>query len=110
MKKSYSKVRPLPIEKWDNAQYVVRFNIVEVPDVDAEGNEDSVKYEFNEVIVPDVTRKCIIDALVRERYDFADEIALAFDRAADAEDKEAHEAYVAECKTIADEILANVRP
>ena len=37
MAKSSSKVRPLIKEKWDNEKYVVRFNIVEVEDVDAEG-------------------------------------------------------------------------
>ena len=107
MEKCSSKVRPLPFEKWDNEKFVVRYNVVELPDVDAEGVEQGVKYEYNEVVVAEVSRKCIIDALVRERYDFADEIALAFDRKANVEDKAAHEAYVAECKKIADEILAN---
>ena len=102
MEKYSSKVRPLPFEKWDNEKFVVRFHVEELPDEDG-----GVKYEYNEVVVAEVSRKCIIDALVRERYDFADEIALAFDRKANAEDKAAHEAYVAECKKIADEILAN---
>ena len=107
MEKCLSKVRPLPFEKWDNEKFVVRYNVVELPDVDAEGVEQGVKYEYNEVVVAEVSRKCIIDALVRERYDFADEIALAFDRKSNAEDKATHESYVAECKKIADEILAN---
>ena len=102
MEKYSSKVRPLPFEKWDNEKFVVRFHVEELPDEDG-----GVKYEYNEVVVAEVSRKCIIDALVRERYDFADEIALAFDRKANAEDKAAHEAYVEECKKIADEILAN---
>jgi hypothetical protein len=107
MEKCSSKVRPLPFEKWDNEKFVVRYNVVELPDVDAEGVEQGVKYEYNEVLVPEVTRKAIIDVLVAQVYDFADEIALAFNRDADKEDIEAHEAFVVECKAIADEILGN---
>lgn len=102
MEKSFSKVRPAKVEKWDGSKSVVRFNIVEVPDEDG-----GVKYEYNEVLVPEVTRKAIIDVLVRRKYDFADEIALAFAREGDDSDKAEHEAYVAECKAIADEILGN---
>lgn len=102
MEKYSSKVRPLPFEKWDNEKFVVRFHVEELPDEDG-----GVKYEYNEVLVPEVTRKAIIDALVAQVYDFADEIALAFNRDADKEDIEAHEAFVAECKAIADEILGN---
>lgn len=102
MEKCSSKVRPLPFEKWDNEKFVVRFHVEELPDEDG-----GVKYEYNEVLVPEVTRKAIIDALVAQVYDFADEIALAFNRDADKEDIEAHEAFVVECKAIADEILGN---
>lgn len=110
MKKSFSKVAPKPIEKWAEGQYVCRWNIVELPDVEVvDGKEvdKGVKYEYNEVVVPALTRKAIIDALVAEKYDFADEIALAFSRKEDDADRKEHEAYVVECKAIADEILAN---
>lgn len=99
--KSSSKVRPLTYEKWDNEKFVVRFHIEEVED------EEGVKYEYEEVLVKDVTRKGIIDALVALKYDYSDEIALAFGRDGDESDKETHEAYVVECKAIADEILGN---
>ena len=46
MAKSSSKVRPLIKEKWDNEKYVVRFNIVEVDVVDAEGTSCVVRYEY----------------------------------------------------------------
>ena len=101
MEKCSSKVRPLPFEKWDNEKFVVRFHVEELPDEDG-----GVKYEYEEVLVPAVERKAIIDALVRRKYDFVDEIALAFAREGDESDKAEHEAYVAECKKIADEILA----
>lgn len=107
MAKCSSKVRPLPFEKWNNDKFVVRYHIAEVPDVDAEGKESGVKYEYEEIIVTEVSRKAIIDALVSAKYDMNDEIALAFGRKGDEKDKAEHEAYVAECKAIADEILAN---
>ena len=107
MEKCSSKVRPLPFEKWDNEKFVVRFNVVELPDTDAGGVEQGVKYEYNEVVVAEVSRKAIIDALVRIKYDFADEIALAFGRESNVEDKATHEAYIVECKKIADGILAD---
>ena len=102
MEKCSSKVRPRPFEKWDNEKFVVRFHVEELPDEDG-----GVKYEYEEVLVPAVERKAIIDALLRRKYDFADEIALAFAREGDESDKAEHEAYVAECKAIAEEILGN---
>ena len=62
MEKCSSKVRPLPFEKWDNEKFVVRFHVEELPDEDG-----GVKYEYDEVLVPEVTRKAIIDVLVRQQ-------------------------------------------
>ena len=107
MKKFLSKVRPLPFEKWDNEKYVVRFNIVEVEDVDAEGTPCGVMYEYDEVLVPIVDRKYIVEALIARKYDTSEEIKLAFAREKDKSEIEEHEAYVVECKAIADEILGN---
>lgn len=99
MAKSFSRVRPLTSEKWDNSKYVVRFNIVESTD------EEGSLFEYDEVLVPSLDRADIINALVRERYSESAELALAFGREGDAEELAAHEAYVVECKSIADEIL-----
>ena len=107
MAKSSSKVRPLIKEKWDNEKYVVRFNIVEVEDVDAEGTPCGVKYEYEEVLVPIVDRKHIVEALIARKYDTSEEIKRAFAREKDKLEIEEHEAYVVECKAIADEILGN---
>lgn len=102
MAKSSSKVRPLPFEKWDNEKFVVRFHVEELPDEDG-----SVKYEYEEVLVPIVDRKHIVEALIARKYDTSEEIKLAFAREKDKLEIEEHEAYVVECKAIADEILGN---
>ena len=107
MEKCSSKVRPLPFEKWDNEKFVVRYNVVELPDVDTEGVEQGVKYEYDEVLVPIVDRKHIVEALIARKYDTSEEIKLAFAREKDKSEIEEHEAYVVECKAIADEILGN---
>ena len=107
MGKSSSKVRPLVKERWDNERFVVRFNITEVDDIDSEGKPCGVKYEYEEVLVSVVDRKHIIEALIARKYDTSEEIKLAFARENDKAEIDAHEAYVVECKAIADEILAN---
>ena len=102
MEKYSSKVRPLPFEKWDNEKFVVRFHVEGLPDEDG-----GVKYEYEEVLVPIVDRKHIIEALIARKYDTSEEIKLAFAREKDKSEIEEHEAYVVECKAIADEILGN---
>ena len=102
MSKSSSKVRPDKVAPWDGQKMVVRYNITEVPD-----GEEGVKYEYDEVLVAEVSRKAIIEAIVRVRYTESDEIALAFGREADAEKIAAHEEYVAQAKVWADEILSD---
>lgn len=66
-----------------------------------------MKYEYNEVLVSEVSRKAIIEAIIRTTYSESDEIALAFGREADVEKKAAHEEFVAQAKVWADEILGN---
>lgn len=101
MEKSFSKVRPAKVEKWDGSKSVVRFNIVEVPDGD-----DGVKYEYFEVLVSEVSRKAIIEAIIRTTYSESDEIALAFGREKDAAKLAEHEAFKEQAETWAEEILA----
>ncbi len=101
MEKCSSKVRPLPFEKWDNEKFVVRFHVEELPDEDG-----GVKYEYNEVLVPEVTRKAIIEAIIRTKYTESDEIALAFGREKDAAKLAEHEAFKEQAEAWAEEILA----
>ena len=48
-----------------------------------------------------------MEALIARKYDTSEEIKLAFAREKDKSEIEEHEAYVVECKAIADEILGN---
>lgn len=101
MEKYSSKVRPLPFEKWDNEKFVVRFHVEELPDEDG-----GVKYEYFEVLVSEVSRKAIIEAIIRTKYTESDEIALAFGREKDAAKLAEHEAFKEQAEAWAEEILA----
>ena len=57
--------------------------------------------------MPIVDRTPIIEALIARKYDTSEEIKLAFAREKDKSEIEEHEAYISECKSIADEIFAN---
>ena len=48
-----------------------------------------------------------VEALIARKYDTSEEIKLAFAREKDKLEIEEHEAYVVECKAIADKILGN---
>lgn len=100
-KYSESKVRPAKHEQWDGKSKVVRYAITEVEDA-----EGGVKYEFREVLVEELTRDAVIGAIIRAKYSVDDEIALAFGREKDAEEIAEHEAFVAQAKVWADEVLA----
>jgi hypothetical protein len=101
MEKYSSKVRPLPFEKWDNEKFVVRFHVEELPDEDG-----GVKYEYNEVLVPEVEKGIIINAIMRTKYTESAEIALAFGREKDAAKLAEHEAFKEQAEAWAEEILA----
>lgn len=101
MEKSFSKVYPVVCEKWDGSKSIVRFGITELPDED-----DGVKYEYYEVLVPEVEKGAIIDAIMRTKYSESAEIALAFGREKDATKLAEHEAFKAQAEAWAEEILS----
>jgi len=82
-----------------------RFNIRQVTKDRGNGPETYYKYDYVEFPGP-VTRKALIDALVRSRFDINDEFKLA---ALDHSDPEyiAYREWVEESKAIADAALAN---
>lgn len=100
-----SKVRPAKVERYDSKSLLVRYNITEVPDFTAEGEPDGVKYEYDEVLVPEVEKGIIINAIMRTKYTESDEIALAFGREKDATKLAEHEAFKEQAEAWADEIL-----
>lgn len=101
-----SKVRPAKVERYDSKSLLVRYNIVEVPDFDAEGKADGVKYEYEEVLVPELEKGAIIDAIMRTKYTESAEIALAFGREKDAAKLAEHEAFKEQAEAWAVEILS----
>ena len=60
----------------------------------AERMPDGVKYEYDEVLVPEVAKGIIIDAIMRTKYTESAEIALAFGREKDAAKLAEHEAFL----------------
>ena len=101
-----SKVRPAKVERYDSKSLLVRYNITEVPDFTADGEPDGVKYEYDEVLVPEVEKGTIIDAIMRTKYTESAEIALAFGREKDATKLAEHEAFKEKAEAWAEEILA----
>lgn len=65
-----------------------------------------MKYEYDEVLVPEVEKGIIIDAIMRTKYTESAEIALAFGREKDAAKLVEHEAFKEQAETWAEEILA----
>lgn len=64
-----------------------------------------MKYEYDEVLVPEVEKGTIIDAIMRTKYTESAEIALALGRDKDAEKLAEHEAFKEQAKAWAEEIL-----
>jgi len=86
-------------------KYQVRYNVTDHQRDDM--GETITEKKWNYVIVDELTRKKIIDALIRAKYDVNDEFSLVAKPDTDA-DYIAYRAYVENCKAIADDILAVV--
>ena len=93
------------LEKWNAELFLILYNPQEKVHPRPDGEDERTEEYTSRVFVPEVSRKELINALVRERYTEADEIALAFGREADAEKLAAHEEFVADCRALADRIL-----
>jgi len=88
-----------------NGKAQIRYSIAEVEAEQMEGPpQTQYRYDYVEVVTP-LTRKSIIDALVRAKHDVNDEFALT---ALDHNDPAylEYRQYVAGCKVIADEVLS----
>ena len=91
------------IEKWDHAHYVIAYNPVEV-----EREGEKVDEYQDQVIVAEATKGAIVEALVRKSFSVSDEIALLRQRNSKKAEFNAYDAFVEECKTLADNILAGL--
>jgi len=91
-------------------QYQIRWNISRNDRVSIPENiqVESYDFEYNtKYFARSVTEKEIMLAVIRERYDTADEIALAMKREDDAIKLQEHEDYVLFARTTAELILNN---
>ena len=89
------------IEQWDNTHKVIFFNPVEV---EREG-EKVVEYQ-DKVIVAEVGKGPIVEALVRRSFSVSDEIALLRQRNSKKAEFNAYDTFVEDAKATADAILA----
>ena len=105
-----SSTCPSAVEQLKNDQYRVRWNIERndramIPDgVQVE----SWDFEYNSKYpARDITKKEIMLAIIRERYDADDEISLSMKRDQDSQKLLEHEEYVSFARTTAELILNN---
>lgn len=105
-----SNTCPSAVEQLKNDQYRIRWNIhrsdrVSVLDDVQVGGYD---FEYNsKYIATSVTKKEIMLAIIRERYDADDEISLSMKREQDSLKLQEHEEYVLFARTTAELILNN---
>jgi len=86
-----------------NGMVQIRYNVQSVTVGEGDDQRDEYQYQYIEVN-PNSTRKQIIDALIRAKYDVNDEFGLLALPYADPE-YVAYRDFIADCKTIADEVL-----
>jgi hypothetical protein len=94
-----------------DGQYRVRWNVqrndrATVPD---NIQVESYDFEYNsKYLAKAVTKKEIMLAIIREKYDSDDEISLSMNRELDVLKLQEHEEYVSFARTTADLILTNL--
>ena len=90
-------------EKWDASHTIIEYAPAEVQ----HGEETAEEYT-KKVIIPEVSKAAIVEALVRKEYSVSDEIAIIRQRTAKKAELDAYNARVEELKMEADTILAGL--
>ena len=90
-------------EKWDASHTIIEYAPAEVK----HGEETTEEYT-KKVIIPEVSKAAIVEALVRKEYSVSDEIAIIRQRTAKMAEFDAYNARVEELKAEADTILAGL--
>lgn len=101
MPKSFSSVRPSRVERYDQSHFLLSFNIEEVNKNDENG------FEYDTVLVTEVSKPAIVEALIRQRYSLNDELALLRQRTSKKTEFAEYNDFAEAAKAAADEILAN---
>lgn len=104
--KAYYDHRPEPIENLGFGRYFVNMNIHEIEvGTEIEG-ETRVEWECDQVeIVGEPTYKSTVVALITERYDENDQLALLFDQNRKDDEMSEYQQFRAECKAMARQVF-----
>lgn len=100
MAKSFSTARPAKVARYDNKTLIVSYNIAEVE------KEDTKGFEFDTVLVSEVSKPAIVEALVREKYSISDELSIQRQRTSKKAEFNEYNAFAEAAKATAKAILA----
>lgn len=87
-------------EKWDAERFLLSYDPQEI-----ERGEEKTEEYTKEVIVPEVSKGAIVEALVRKEFSVSDEIAILRQRSSKKAEFDAYSARVEELKAEAVAIL-----
>ena len=104
-----SNTRPKSVEKL-GAGYLIRWNInrndritmTDMPAIESYDFEYNTKYQAKEI-----SKKEIMLAIIREKYDVSDEISISLKRIGDEDKYQEHEDYVNSARLTAEQIMSN---
>ena len=103
MPKSFSTSRPEKVAKFDHSHVILAYNIVAVEATDSK----DAGFEYDTIVVPEVSKGAIVEALLRERYTINDELALLRQRNSKKAEFNEYNDFAEAAKATADSILAN---
>jgi len=107
--KGNSTNQPLVVEKLNRLQYLIRWNIATFtrPALENIPEMQGFEFDYNSKYYPaEISKKEIMLAIIREKYDANDELAIAIRRTGDETKFQAHEDHVNSARAIANAILA----
>lgn len=102
MPKSFSTSRPEKVAKYDHSHLLISYNIVAV---EATETRDA-GFEFDTIVVPELSKGAIVEAILRERYTLNDELALLRQRTTKKTEFNEYNDFAEAAKATADAILA----
>lgn len=102
MLKSFSAVAPSKVERYDKNHLIVSFNVVEVPATD----DREAGFEFDTVLVPELSKPALVEAIVRSRFSVSDELGILRQRNSKKAEFNEYNDFVEAAKATADAILA----
>jgi len=107
--KGNSNNKPKSVERLGN-DYLIRWNILQNNRTSAMTDTviESYDFEYNtKYIAKEVSKKEIMLAVIREKYDADDEISISMKREGDETKYQEHEDYVNLAREIAEQILSD---